>query len=208
MISRKLCLALGLFALGACSSDDGASDSNSAEEKLLARARMQSASGNASSGDVASSSPVSSGGSTGSPGSIPPSAPTRPATPVIDRLKASGNWNPGWDPFAELDPAWTEKFVDMGMTPLARRVLDPKTWEFIAIAVDASCTHMYAPGVRRHIRRALALLPEELRTLLELGYFAGMSSSEIAEHEQLAIGTVKSRVARALSELRLALRQG
>jgi RNA polymerase sigma-70 factor, ECF subfamily len=58
------------------------------------------------------------------------------------------------------------------------------------------------------LRNALRHLPEELRKLLELGYFAGMSSSEIAEHEQLAIGTVKSRVARALAELRLALSQG
>jgi DNA-directed RNA polymerase specialized sigma24 family protein len=34
-----------------------------------------------------------------------------------------------------------------------------------------------------------------------------MSAAEIAAHEQLAIGTVKSRVARALAELREALRQ-
>jgi RNA polymerase sigma-70 factor, ECF subfamily len=57
------------------------------------------------------------------------------------------------------------------------------------------------------VRRALDKLAPELRVLLELGYFAGMSSSEIAEHEQLAIGTVKSRVARALSELRENLRR-
>jgi alkylhydroperoxidase/carboxymuconolactone decarboxylase family protein YurZ len=56
-----------------------------------------------------------------------------------------------------MDPAWTEKFVDMGLTPVARGALDPKTWELIAIAVDASCTHMYAPGGRRHIRKALEL---------------------------------------------------
>ena len=57
------------------------------------------------------------------------------------------------------------------------------------------------------VRRALDQLAPELRVLLELGYFAGMSSSEIAEHEKLAVGTVKSRVARALSELRETLRQ-
>ena len=52
------------------------------------------------------------------------------------------------------------------------------------------------------IRRALSKLAPELRQLLELGYFEGMSSAEIAEHEGLAVGTVKSRVARALAELR------
>ena len=78
-------------------------------------------------------------------------------TPVSDRLRRSGSWNPAWDTLAELDPAWTEKFVTMGTHPFTSGVLDPKTWELIAIAVDASCTHLYAPGVRRHIRKALEL---------------------------------------------------
>lgn len=84
-------------------------------------------------------------------------AVSAPATPVIDRLKATGTWNPNWDPCADLDPEWTERFLAMGMMPIARGVLDPKTWEFIAIAVDASCTHLYGPGVRRHIAKALDL---------------------------------------------------
>jgi alkylhydroperoxidase/carboxymuconolactone decarboxylase family protein YurZ len=81
------------------------------------------------------------------------------ATPICDALRASGNWNPNWDPFAKLDPAWTEQFmaVGMGMAPMISGVLDAKTIEFIAIAVDASCTHLYAPGVRRHIGKALEL---------------------------------------------------
>jgi alkylhydroperoxidase/carboxymuconolactone decarboxylase family protein YurZ len=80
---------------------------------------------------------------------------TQSRTPVTDHLRATRNWNPNWDCFAELDPLWTEKFMDMGVAPLVRGVLDAKTRELIAIAVDASCTHMYAPGVRRHIRGAL-----------------------------------------------------
>jgi alkylhydroperoxidase/carboxymuconolactone decarboxylase family protein YurZ len=72
-------------------------------------------------------------------------------------MRNSGNWNPRWDPFATLDPEWTEKFMAMALTPMVSGVLDPKTIEFLAIAVDASCTHMYAPGVRRHIRKALEL---------------------------------------------------
>ena len=63
-----------------------------------------------------------------------------------------------------------------------------------------------APADTLSVRRALSNLAPELRTLLELGYFEGLSSAEIAEHEQLAIGTVKSRVARALAELREVLR--
>lgn len=79
------------------------------------------------------------------------------ATPVCDALRATGSWNPNWEPSAILDPDWTEKFMAMGMAPIASGVLEPKVFEFIAIAVDASCIHMYGPGVRRHIRKALEL---------------------------------------------------
>src|SRR5215471_21177308 len=105
----------------------------------------------------------------------------RPKTPTIDRLKATDNWNPNWDPFADLDPVWTERFVEMGATPLARGVLDPKTWELIAIAVDASCTHMYAPGVRRHIAKALDLgvTKEEVLAVLQSVAVLGIHSMSL-----------------------------
>lgn len=52
------------------------------------------------------------------------------------------------------------------------------------------------------VRRALAALPAEQRQVLELGYFQGLTSAEIAEAAQIPIGTVKSRVARGLAQLR------
>ncbi len=58
---------------------------------------------------------------------------------------------------------------------------------------------------RDAVRRALAQLPAEQRQVLELGYFEGLSSSEIAERVRAPIGTVKSRVAAALSKLRQAV---
>jgi RNA polymerase sigma-70 factor (ECF subfamily) len=58
---------------------------------------------------------------------------------------------------------------------------------------------------RQAVRQALAQLPAEQRQVLELGYFEGLSSSEIAERVRAPIGTVKSRVAAALSKLRQAV---
>jgi RNA polymerase sigma-70 factor (ECF subfamily) len=55
---------------------------------------------------------------------------------------------------------------------------------------------------RERVRRALNELPIEQRQVLELGYFEGLSSSEIAARLQAPIGTVKSRVAAALAKLR------
>jgi alkylhydroperoxidase/carboxymuconolactone decarboxylase family protein YurZ len=104
------------------------------------------------------------------------------STPVCDRLRSSGSWNPNWEPLAELDPAWTEKFMAMGITPMVSGVLDAKTVEFISIAVDASCTHMYAPGVRRHIRKALELgaTKEEITAVLQCVSVLGIHSMSIA----------------------------
>lgn len=102
-------------------------------------------------------------------------------TPVSDALRAAGNWNPNWEPFATLDPDWTEKFMSMAMHPKMSGVIEPKVWEFIAIAVDASCTHMYATGVRYHIRKALALgaTKEEIAAVLQGVSVLGIHANSI-----------------------------
>ncbi|MDE2411334.1 MAG: carboxymuconolactone decarboxylase family protein [Sphingomonadales bacterium] len=100
------------------------------------------------------------------------------ATPIIDAARASGQWNTAWDEAAAFDPEWMEKFLDMGTLPVRKGVLDPKTYELIAIAVDASCTHMYAPGTRRHIAKALELgaSPEEIMAVLQCVAVLGIHS--------------------------------
>lgn len=102
-------------------------------------------------------------------------------TPVCDAMRASGAWNAKWEPFAALDPAWTEKFMAMVTTPVVSGVLDAKTIEFLCIAVDASCTHMYAPGVRRHIRKALDLgaTKEEITAVLQLVSVLGIHTMSL-----------------------------
>ena len=107
--------------------------------------------------------------------------PKQPATPICDTLRAAGEWNPDWQPFYELDPAWTEAFMAMGTKPLRAGVLDPKVVEFIAIAVDASCTHLYAPGVRRHIRKALDLgaTGREIAAVLQLTSVLGIHTMSL-----------------------------
>ena len=102
-------------------------------------------------------------------------------TPVSDAMRAKGDWNPAWDQFAALDPEWTERFMAMAATPIAKGVLDPKVYEFLAIAVDASCTHMYAPGVRRHIRKALELgaTKEEILAVLQCVSVLGIHSCSL-----------------------------
>lgn len=58
---------------------------------------------------------------------------------------------------------------------------------------------------RDKIRRALSSLPEAQRQTLEVAFFEGLSYPEIAARENVPLGTIKSRAARALAALREAL---
>lgn len=55
------------------------------------------------------------------------------------------------------------------------------------------------------VRRAVDELPEPQRRVLELAYFEGLSSTEIADQLNIPIGTVKSRTAAGLARLRAAM---
>ena len=60
---------------------------------------------------------------------------------------------------------------------------------------------------QEEIRSALAELPDEQRTAVELAFFAGLSHSEIAERLSLPLGTVKSRIRLAFRKLQSFLDQ-
>ena len=105
--------------------------------------------------------------------------PTPASTPPIsDYMRRTGSWNPAWDALADLDATYTEKFLTMAGHAVSTSGLDPLTIEFISIAVDASCTHMYAPGTRRHIRKALELgaSKTQIMGVLELVSVLGIHS--------------------------------
>jgi RNA polymerase sigma-70 factor (ECF subfamily) len=55
------------------------------------------------------------------------------------------------------------------------------------------------------VRDALSALPEVQRGTLESAFFEGLTYPEIAERENVPLGTIKSRAARALTSLRAAL---
>ncbi|MDP3499143.1 MAG: sigma-70 family RNA polymerase sigma factor [Myxococcales bacterium] len=60
---------------------------------------------------------------------------------------------------------------------------------------------------RTAVRRVLATLPVEQRSLLELAWDEGLSHTEIAERTGLPLGTVKTRTRTALMTLKDVLRE-
>jgi alkylhydroperoxidase/carboxymuconolactone decarboxylase family protein YurZ len=103
------------------------------------------------------------------------------ATPVCDGMKAACQWNSGWDAFFEIDPAWTEKIIAASLPVYASGILSPRLAELLSIAVDASITHMYAPGTRRHVQAALRLgvTIEEIMEVFKICVSQGMEASNL-----------------------------
>jgi alkylhydroperoxidase/carboxymuconolactone decarboxylase family protein YurZ len=102
-------------------------------------------------------------------------------TPAVAEMKARGHWNEAWDPFLDLAPVWTDKFMATGIGIYASGVLPPKEIELLSIAFDASYTHMYAPGTRRHIKNALeaGATVEEIMEVLKLCVVEGVQACNL-----------------------------
>jgi alkylhydroperoxidase/carboxymuconolactone decarboxylase family protein YurZ len=109
-------------------------------------------------------------------------APRAPAqTPACDWMRSVGQWNSAWDPFFELDPVWTDEFMATGVAIYAARLFTSKEVELLSIAFDASYTHMYAPGTRRHIKGALkaGASMEEIMEVLKLCVAQGVQACNL-----------------------------
>lgn len=113
-------------------------------------------------------------------GAALPPAPSA-ATPACDRMKAIGQWNAAWDPFFALDPVWTDQFMATGAAIYGGGVFTRKETELLSIAFDASFTHMYVPGTRRHIGNALAAGASvaEIMEVLKLCVAQGIAASNL-----------------------------
>jgi alkylhydroperoxidase/carboxymuconolactone decarboxylase family protein YurZ len=100
------------------------------------------------------------------------------STPFCDKMKAIGQWNAAWDPFFEIDPVWTDQFFSTAVGVYQSGVLSAKDVELLSIAFDASITHMYAPGTRRHIKGALKLgaTMEEIMEVLKVCVAMGVEA--------------------------------
>ncbi len=81
----------------------------------------------------------------------------------------------------ELDPDLFERYTEFSSLPFKKGPLPPKVKEFILIALDASVTHMFEPGLRAHMRKALELgaTKEELLEVCELVSLIGIHGSTL-----------------------------
>ena len=87
-----------------------------------------------------------------------------------------GYWNSFWDDVLELDDVFFSAYTKYSSIPTKNNALSPKVREFIYIAIDASTTHLYLPGLKLHMENALSLgaTRDEIAEVLELTSVLGI----------------------------------
>lgn len=98
--------------------------------------------------------------------------------PATDAQRQTDDWNPVWDLMEEMDPAFLEAFLTFRAVPQKQGPLPQKTKELIMIAINAATTHLWAPGVRRHMQNALraGATKEEILETIQLTTIMGIHS--------------------------------
>ena len=106
---------------------------------------------------------------------------------------------------------WILTLVHRRSVDLVRRE-DRRRGEPLERAPEAATTSTAEDEValgfqRRVVQEALRRLPAEQREALELGYYGGLTQSELAERLGQPLGTIKSRMFAGLTQLRDLLAQ-
>jgi alkylhydroperoxidase/carboxymuconolactone decarboxylase family protein YurZ len=102
-----------------------------------------------------------------------------PASLRSEYEAAHGYWTEALDDVLRHDPAFFRTLLDLSTVPIRSGTLDPKTREFIHIAIDGGATNMFGAGTRRHIARAVALgaSDAEIMEVLELTATLGIHAA-------------------------------
>lgn len=93
-------------------------------------------------------------------------------------IRLRGFWVDEYDEMAILCPDFLEKLVATGGAVKQSSTLSPLLHHLVAIALDASITHLFETGIRLHMRAALALggTREQLVEVIQIVSFLGMRS--------------------------------
>jgi RNA polymerase sigma-70 factor (ECF subfamily) len=98
----------------------------------------------------------------------------------------------------------------LAIDSLRRRVLEARSLEATGVPSEADPSagpeQLAETGdMAERARRAMSRLSAEQRAALELAYFGGKTSAEVAELEGIPVGTAKTRIRSALLRLREAM---
>jgi alkylhydroperoxidase/carboxymuconolactone decarboxylase family protein YurZ len=94
-------------------------------------------------------------------------------------IRLRNTWAPQWESLLRMDCEFLNAYLQLSVVPLKHNHLENKVKEFIYIAVNASSTHLFAPGIAMHLQAAIdfGASREELMEVLELTSTVGIHAS-------------------------------
>ncbi|AHF79386.1 Putative carboxymuconolactone decarboxylase (plasmid) [Sodalis praecaptivus] len=92
-----------------------------------------------------------------------------------------GYWSEGLAAWSRLDAGFLDAWQRLAGVPLRKNHLENKVKAFVALSACAASTHLWLPGVKRHIEVALkyGATGEELTEVLELTSTLGIHAANI-----------------------------
>lgn len=107
---------------------------------------------------------------------------TEKTYPATEAHIAKGDWNPIWDELRKFDPDYLEAYLQFRRVPHDKGPLEQKYKELIMIAINAATTHLYGPGLRRHMQNALkaGATKDEIFETIQLTTVMGIHSMNLA----------------------------
>jgi alkylhydroperoxidase/carboxymuconolactone decarboxylase family protein YurZ len=97
-------------------------------------------------------------------------------------LETHGYWSPAWQHMLEMDPTFFSAYLALADAPVRSGALEPKVRALLMVAVNASTMLRYRPGIRTHVKNAIALgaTAEEIMEVLQIISVVGIHSCEVA----------------------------
>jgi alkylhydroperoxidase/carboxymuconolactone decarboxylase family protein YurZ len=97
-------------------------------------------------------------------------------------IREQGTWDATWEALLSVDPDLFERYAEFAAVPFRSGHLSPKVREFVLCALDAAATHLYKPGIKRHMHNAVrhGATAQELMEVLEIVSVIGIHGALVA----------------------------
>jgi alkylhydroperoxidase/carboxymuconolactone decarboxylase family protein YurZ len=97
-------------------------------------------------------------------------------------IRVRNTWAPQWESILRQDSDFLLAYLRLSAVPLQRNSLPDKVKELVYIAINASSTHLFTPGIQMHLSAALdfGATQAELMEVLELASTVGIHAANVA----------------------------
>ncbi|MGP9782967.1 carboxymuconolactone decarboxylase family protein [Glutamicibacter sp. AOP12-B1-11] len=88
-------------------------------------------------------------------------------------------WSESWDTVLAYSPEYFEAYLELSSIPWEQGPLDEFMKELIYIAIDVATTHLFVPGIRTHVKKAIeyGATPDQIVDVMTLASNIGIHTT-------------------------------